>query len=334
MADQMTRRTLLLSVPMLAAASRLLAQAGGPTLAVRALNHIGIAVSDKKRSMEFYQGLFGWPIQHTQGASTGIRIGSGPQYVTMSQGKPGFGHFCMTVEGFGVDRITQVLARHGVSRTETSEAGPMKAWVRMRGEENGGAKEGTPEFYVNDPDGIRFQIQDLRYCGGPGVLGDGCRNLPPLKSLLVVRDFQSFTLSVSNQERSQGFYQALFGMVVKGRHATVPLLGVGSGPQRLLLDGSGAAGATPHIAHPCLVMDGFDSDKVQRALSQFGVKPRGDVAGTPGPLVFWVRMRSEELGGARGGTPELFFTDPDGIMIQLQDASYCGGAGTLGNVCA
>ena len=45
-------------------------------------------------------------------------------------------------------------------------------------------------------------------------------------------------------------------------------------------------------------------------------------------------MRSEELGGAEGGTPELFFTDPDGIVIQLQDASYCGGAGRLGNVCA
>jgi hypothetical protein len=45
-------------------------------------------------------------------------------------------------------------------------------------------------------------------------------------------------------------------------------------------------------------------------------------------------MRSEEMGGARGGTSELFFTDPDGILIQLQDASYCGGSGRLGNVCA
>jgi catechol 2,3-dioxygenase-like lactoylglutathione lyase family enzyme len=319
MTDQMTRRTLLLSVPMLGAASRLLAQAQAdrPRFTVRALNHIAIAVSDKKRSMEFYQGLFGWPIQHTQGGTTGLRIGSGPQYLTMGQGKPGFGHLCLTVEGFNVDRITQVLARHGVSRTENSEAGPMKAWVRMRSAANGGAKEGTPEFYVNDPDGIRLQLQDVRYCGGPGVFGEGCPSLPPLKSVLVVRDFQSFTLSVSNQERSLAFYQALFGMAVKERHGTVPLLGVGSGPQRLVLDGSGAAGAPPRIERPCLAVDGFDADKVQKTLSAFGVKPRGDATGTPGPLVSWVRMRSEELGGAKGGTPELFFTDPDGIVIQL-----------------
>ena len=330
----MTRRTLLLAVPMLGAASRLLAQAGRSALAVRALNHIAIAVSDKQRSMEFYQGLFGWPIQHTQGSTTGMRIGAGPQYITMSQGKPGFGHLCITVEGFDVDRITQVLSRHGVSRTENSDAGPMKAWVRMRTEANGGAKGGTPEFYVNDPDGLRLQIQDLRYCGGPGILGEGCPSLPPRKSVLVVRDFQSFTLSVSNQERSAAFYQALFGMAVKGRHGTAQMLGLGSGPQRLVIDGSGAAGATPRIEHPCLVMDGFDPDEVQKALSSFGVKPRGDVTGTPGPLMSWVRMRGEEPGGAIGGTPELFFTDPDGLVIQLQDTSYCGGAGRLGNMCA
>jgi catechol 2,3-dioxygenase-like lactoylglutathione lyase family enzyme len=339
MTYQMTRRSLLLlSVPMLAAARRLLAQEGRPMLTLRALNHIAITVSDKVRSMEFYQGLFGWPINHTQGGTqglntgfsvgaTGIRIGSGPQYVTMSQGtRPGWGHFCMTVEGFDVDRITQVLARHGVSRTRTSEAGPMKAWVRSRGPENGGASEGTPEFYVNDPDGVRFQLQDLRYCGGPGVPGDGCESPPPLESVLVVRDFQSFTLSVSSQDRSLEFYQALFGMAVKGRHGAVPMLGVGSGPQRLLIDGSTEAGATPGVTRVCLVMDGFDPERVQQALSQFGVRPRGDAAGAPGPMVSWVRMR--------GDTPELFFTDPDGIVIQLQDASYCGGAGRLGNVCA
>lgn len=305
---QITRRTLLLSVPMLAAASRLLAQAGGPTLTVRALNHLAIAVSDKKRSMAFYQELFGWPIQHTQGATTGLRIGPGPQYMTMSQGRPGFGHWCLTVDGFDVDRITQVLSRHGVSRTETSEAGPMKAWVRMRGEANGGAKEGTAEIYVNDPDGIRLQIQDVRYCGGPGVFGEGCPALPALKSVLAARDFQSFTLGVSNRERSVAFYQSLFGMADKGRRGNPPMLGVGSGRQRLVIDGSAAAGAPPRVDHPCLVMDGFDPDKVQKALSSFGVKPSGVATAAPGPLVSWVRERS------------VYFTDPDALVMELQGA--------------
>ena len=31
---------------------------------------------------------------------------------------------------------------------------------------------------------------------------------------------------------------------------------------------------------------------------------------------------------------ELYVTDPDGLRIQLQDTSYCGGGGVLGNACA
>jgi hypothetical protein len=39
-------------------------------------------------------------------------------------------------------------------------------------------------------------------------------------------------------------------------------------------------------------------------------------------------------GGAEGGTPELYFSDPDGIHVQLQEPSYCGGTGYLGNDCS
>lgn len=320
----MTRRTLLLSLPMFAAASRMRAQSARPTLTVRALNHMTLTVSDRKRSLEFYQGLFGWPVQHTQGTSTGIRIGSGPQYVSLSQGGPnaktGINHICMTVDGFSVERVMDALARHGVARMDNAGAGAMKAWVRLRGEDAGGAKEGTPELYVNDPDGIRFQLQDPRYCGGHGLLGELCPSLPALKSRLVVRDYHSFTLRVSEQERSRDFYQSLFGMAIKGRQGTVPMLGAGSGSQRLIIEGIEKAGAPPRTTHACLVMDAFDPDKVLKALSEFGVKSGSEAAGVPGPLVSYVRMRSEAMGGARGGTPELFFTDPDGILIQLQAA--------------
>jgi hypothetical protein len=47
----------------------------------------------------------------------------------------------------------------------------------------------------------------------------------------------------------------------------------------------------------------------------------------------YVTMRMENRGGAPGGTPELYFTDPDGILVQLQDVKYCGGSGYLGDVC-
>ena len=46
-----------------------------------------------------------------------------------------------------------------------------------------------------------------------------------------------------------------------------------------------------------------------------------------------VESRGPDMNGAKEGTAELSFGDPDGIVCQLQDAGYCGGAGPLGNVC-
>jgi hypothetical protein len=38
-------------------------------------------------------------------------------------------------------------------------------------------------------------------------------------------------------------------------------------------------------------------------------------------------------GQAPDGTPKLYFTDPEGILLQIQDMTYCGGGGKLGNLC-
>jgi hypothetical protein len=35
----------------------------------------------------------------------------------------------------------------------------------------------------------------------------------------------------------------------------------------------------------------------------------------------------------RGESKEIFLTDPDNILVQLTDVSYCGGSGVRGNVC-
>ena len=87
---------------------------------------------------------------------------------------------------------------------------------------------------------------------------------------------------------------------------------------------------------PCSVtgtMDNFNPEKVIKTLESYGIKPRGSAQGAPGPLVHYISMRMEVRGGAKEGTPELYFTDPDGLLVQLQDTTYCGGAGVLGNVC-
>ncbi len=331
-----SRRQALLSLATLAAASRVLAQSGKPPLRVRALNHMTLTVSDRKRSMEFYQGLFGMSVQHRQGTAIGLRIGSGPQYISLSQGdanaRPAIAHFCMTVDRFSVAGVTKSLADHGVVE---GDPGPMKTWVRTRGPDAGGAREGTPELYLGDPDGILVQLQDAGYCGGAGVPGNVCKAEPaPAKGLIAVRDLSHFTLGVSDAKRSVAFYQDVFGMPVQTHQGAAPLLAAGANRQFIALAGvNGALQGTPGIGHGCLTMEGFHPDKVLKALADYGIKPRGSATGPAGPLVSYVSMRGEERGGAKGGTPELYFTDPDGIPMQIQDVTYCGGAGYLGEVC-
>jgi catechol 2,3-dioxygenase-like lactoylglutathione lyase family enzyme len=325
----------------MAAASAAMAQSGNPAIRLRKINHVTVRVSDLKRSLEFYQSLFGMAIQSRQGSTVGLRIGAGPQHIGMSVAaaneKIGIHHFCMTAEGFQVDRVLKILADHGVTpRGEASgPAGPLKSYVRMRHEAEGGGKEGSPELYFTDQDGILLQLQDVSYCGGAGPLGNVCLTKPepaPRIGLLAVRDLSHMTLNVSDQARSIAFYQELFQMPVQAHQGPSPILAVGSGPQFLALSGRGGP-RTLGPAHACLLMDGFNVDKVLKALADVGVKPRGDATGPVSPLTSYVRMRGEEAGGAKGGTPELYLSDPDGILLQLQDSSYCGGSGYLGEIC-
>lgn len=343
-----TRRQLLQSLPAVALLPNVMAQTGASPIRVRALNHMTLTVSDPKRSLAFYQGLFGMPIQARQGVTTLLRIGPGPQFLALSaagggaNATPGVHHICVTVEEFNVDRIVKVLTDRGLTKGERGE--PMTMRVRMRGPEAGGAKEGTPEVYFTDAEGIIVQLQDPSYCGGGGALGNVCPATPepaPSQGLLAVRDLSHFTISVSDPQRANAFYQELFGLPIQARQGPSPLLGIGRGPQFLMFIGGAPAGGAPaaqpragRTHHVCLSMEGFNPDAVLKALGEYGIKPRGAASGPVGPLMSYVTMRMPNRGGAPEGTPELYFTDPDGILIQLQDVSYCGGSGYLGNVCS
>jgi catechol 2,3-dioxygenase-like lactoylglutathione lyase family enzyme len=99
---------------------------------------------------------------------------------------------------------------------------------------------------------------------------------------------------------------------------------------------AGRAGGAPParaagIDHACLAMENFDPAAVTRILVGYGLTRQDGQARSP--LVTYISLRMPNRGGAEGGTPELYFTDPDGLAIQLQDVKYCGGAGFLGEVC-
>ena len=111
------------------------------------------------------------------------------------------------------------------------------------------------------------------------------------------------------------------------------MLGFARGNEFVTMAGSTANGATPgrpNIAHVCFVIDDFDPRLVTDRLLRFGIRA---TATADGPLSTYVILRMPDRNGAANGTPELYFLDPDGNYIQLQDASYCGGAGYLGNQC-
>jgi catechol 2,3-dioxygenase-like lactoylglutathione lyase family enzyme len=346
MQPEITRRNLLLSLPAAAMASRALGQSSKSSIPVTGLSHMTLSVSDPKRSLEFYQGLLGMPIQAHQGPTTILRIGPGPQFVALSavgpNGKPGINHWCVFTQNFNVDRALATLAEHGITKSDTN--GAMKVRVRMRGPENGGAKEGTPEMYVGDPDGLVVQIQDTSYCGGAGVLGNVCLAKPepaPTKGLLAMEDLSHFTIFVTDAQRAMDFYQSVFAMPIQAHQGATPLLAVGSHGSFLTIAGGGGgrgrAGAAPPAAsinHVSFRMRNFDPDKVMKTLESYGIKPREQGArGPAGPLVSYVTMRMADRGGSPDGTPELYFTDPDGILLQVQDMSYCGGSGKMGEVC-
>ena len=340
-----TRRSFLGSVAALAAAPVVLsrtgleaAQAGGPPIPVRSWNHLTISVTDIGRSLDFYQGLFGMPIAARQARTLILRIGDGPQFLALGGGRPdvqpGISHFCLTVDDFDDERLVGILGEHGVAPVEQGAGtAPRRVRIRMRGAEFGGAPEGTPELYFGDPDGIVGQLQDATYCGGEGLLGELCENPEPSSSggLIALRDINHFTVFVSDQQRSIDFYQRLFGMPITRHQGALPLLSVGSGRQFLALaQGPGPA----RIHHASMSMENFQHEEVMATLEEFGVRPRAAGAqGPPEPLTSYVTMRMPDRGGAPEGTPELYFTDPDGILLQLQDVRYCGGGGYLGDVC-
>src|SRR5881396_2313626 len=348
MKDEFTisRRRLLVSLPAFVMAPRALLQARKPQIQARGINHVTLQVSDLKRSLDFYQGLFGMPVISRQGTTElNLRVGDGPQFLGLSSARsnaPNINHICLAVENFDIDRLKSILRQHGITEGEASE--PMRMRVRMRGPEAGGAKEGTAEFSVRDPDGLVVQLQDARYCGGAGVLGEVCSQPEPSpkKGLIRLRDWNHTTNFVSDPERSRKFYQDLFGFRIQAYQGPgSPVFNVGKSGQFLVWGGggggarggAGAAARSAGINHFCWTMENFDPEKVIKTLESYGIKPRGSAQGAPPPLVHYISMRMENRGGAKEGTPELYFTDPDGLAVQLQDAKYCGGGGVLGDVC-
>jgi catechol 2,3-dioxygenase-like lactoylglutathione lyase family enzyme len=156
----LSRRDLLGALALLVAAPAVTAAATQaapkPVGAIKAMNHVTCFVPDVKKSVAFYQDLFGMPILTRQDPGINLATGNGffgiyPNQAGATGGS--INHVCFGMENFDADAVLKQLTDRGI-----------KGNIRMRGD--------TKELYFTDPDGLRIQLQDVKYIGGTGVLGD------------------------------------------------------------------------------------------------------------------------------------------------------------------
>ena len=335
---EMTRREVLLSLPALALARGAFAQAATPPIRVKGINHVTLSVSDVKRSVDFYQGLFGMPVISRQGMTTNLRIGDGPQFLGVSAAganPPNINHLCLGVDDFNVDRITAILAQRGIAKSDAAaNAGgglDRRTDVDARAPARTGSRRrpgGTPELYLRRSGRHRRSAAGRAILRRRGALGNvcPCPEPAPKKGLLALRDWSHLTNFVSDAARSNAFYQELFGL-----RDSSPSRADRSGARRrrrAIPDVRGRrrarrrqrrASARQHQSrlHEHGEVQSGRGSRRSRVTASSREATRTVAAG---PMVHYISLRMENRGGAPGGTPELYFTDPDGL---LHPASGC-----------
>jgi catechol 2,3-dioxygenase-like lactoylglutathione lyase family enzyme len=307
------RRSFLLLISTLTAARRMFGQAPRSSIRLREYNHVTLKVSDPKRSMNFYQGLFGLTALNRDDGGGRLQIGAGPQYLGLSasdrSGSARMDHFSFGVENFDHEQILEALTTHGLKNTATP--GPMTMTVAAD----------VPEISIQDGDGVRFQLVDANFRRSQSSDSSS-------RGVLPARRLSHLTLFSPNPSLSTAFYRDVFGAGIRSYQGPIaPAIAIGPGVEFLMFTGA------TQVNHFCVTVDQFGPERVVRALESYGIKPRANNDGPTVPMRHYISLRGENRGGAKDGTPELYFTDPDGIRVQIQDVSYCGGAGFLGNLC-
>ena len=338
--SSMGRREFLQMIPLLAAAPSALAQDTGP-VAVQKIHSCDMRVTDVARSVKFYQDLFGAPVQARRGEQVFLRVGDGPRFFSLSPTlpgqEPGFSHIGLSVAGFDAEQIQAQLERFGIARGVAPTRGQSRlsvastSWLEQQG--------AISELFFADREGLIYHLMGDNYCGGNDADGGRCETLEQSATdgMFSLIDYSHFTNFLTNRARANAFYTEAFGKTFQAYQGPgAPVIGVGDGLQFLMYVGGeeDSVPAVPgRIDHVCFSVEDFDVDRILARLTDYGLKPRENPRETA-PLMHWISMRMPNRGGAEGGTPELYFTDPDGLRIQLQDRSYCGGTGYLGDICA
>ncbi len=293
-------------------------------------------VSDVEKSVPFYQALLGLPIQGKIDNTVFLKLGSGPRYIALSpinEGEtPHIASIGLSAKNFNAETIVTQLETLGFKKSTPT---PAESGLALA---NTYWLDGKLVHFV-DLEGVHFQISDAGYCGGISGKHLDCTvsNSDTPKGKLTLGDINHFTTFVANASRANSFYQTLFELGIQSYQGpTTPALAVGDGLQFLMFVGGAQSGPPKNparIHHISLSVENFDVDGLFNTLKSYGLKARADGDNSTPPLIYYVSKRMPNRGGAEGGTPEVYFTDPDGILLQVQAPSYCGGGGYLGDQC-
>jgi len=133
----LSRRDLVAALAVLSAtgASAFAAPAGFES---SALNHVSIVVSDLQRSVEFYQRVFGLPLQSENKAAELVQLKLGKSHLSIRRGDgtKGVDHFAIGLDRFNKDQVIADLKARGAAPREDAGAG----------------------LHVVDPDGLNVQL--------------------------------------------------------------------------------------------------------------------------------------------------------------------------------
>ena len=294
---------------------------------VLTLNHISFSCDDINATIAWYDRVLGIPehaFQDYLGGGGGQRVLRAsidpPAYMALTQRQPaqigqprtGRPHFCWGIPDFNVHRILAALAEMKIPAQST-------------------LREGTTINGVNfdAPEDAGLQFNPVNACGGVGFFGEICNeNAAPQRRPGDPPPVQVVTMNhlkyrVGNLQEALAWYTTLTDMRVvhyqepaNGPRTPdydgppIPVLRVGPGPQHLaFVEGLGPEASRMHVGFG---VANFDADRVMAQLRAHGVTAR-------------IRLRE-------GITPEVIVDGPENVRIQLQDVSYAGGTGPLGNV--
>jgi catechol 2,3-dioxygenase-like lactoylglutathione lyase family enzyme len=138
-AGTLSRRQLIQGLTVLAAAGAA-APASAQTVPFNStrIDHISIQTSNLRRSIEFYQKIFGLTVLNEDKENEIARMGVAKTIVSLHHKQPFavVDHFAIAIDGFDRDAATSALAEHGYKAEQNLDYG----------------------FHVRDPEGVPVQI--------------------------------------------------------------------------------------------------------------------------------------------------------------------------------